>query len=748
MASITKKSAAISLLSLLLSPVYLFAARPAQAQSVDVRSLERGRAIERELSAGEIHTYQVFLEAGQYLRAVVTQLGIDVIVTVIGPDGQKISEVDSPNGANGPEPVALAAKATGPHHIEVRALNKDARPGRYDVKLEELLTAAVYSARLDAERAAEDAARNWLAANAIRLKTVEAGHGFADMLPLKKVVGTARIVSLGEATHGTREFFQLKHRMLEFLVNELGFNVFAIEATMPESFDINEYVLTGKGDPAKGLAGIYFWTWDTEEVLEMIRWMRRYNADPAHPRKVKFYGFDMQAAARAVKVTLAYLRKVDAQQAEIAERELGMLGNPYTEFQFAQLSTEKKSAALEAIKGALSSFDSRKQDYVKLSSPVEWDIARQHARIVEQNIEMQSAGQGGFAQPAIRDRSMAENIRWILDHEGGDAKAVVWAHNGHIATRNQNGMDWMGAHLRRMFGSAMVTFGFAFNQGSFQAIEMPFPSRTGLRSFDVGSASEGSLDSMLASAGLQVAAIDLRALPVDGAATKWFSEPRATRWIGAGYLERLAANFLAKEVVPKNYDGLLFVEKTSAARPLDQRESTSPQQRLAAPSNADFESGPPGEAPPDWRVSPKLKRYDFEVVTTEEQPHSGGRCAMISRSPGKHYGEIPGRFGQRVDATAFRGKKIRLRAAARADFSGKGNHSWVRLVVSRTTPGPQATAFDSLDKYPVTSAEWRIYEIVAEVPVDADSILYELVLVGDGKAWLDSVSVEVLGSDR
>jgi erythromycin esterase len=77
------------------------------------------------------------------------------------------------------------------------------------------------------------------------LDTVEAGRGFADMQALKGVIGKTRLVSLGEATHGTREFFQLKRRMLEFLVNEMGFNIFAIEATMPESFDINEYVMTG-----------------------------------------------------------------------------------------------------------------------------------------------------------------------------------------------------------------------------------------------------------------------------------------------------------------------------------------------------------------------------------------------------------------------------------------------------------------------------------------------------------------------
>src|SRR5437763_99183 len=110
-----------------------------------------------------------------------------------------------------------------------------------------------------------DQAAEWIRANAIRLSTAEDGHGFADMQALKPLIGNARIVSLGEATHGTREFFQLKHRMLEFLATEMGFTIFSIEANMPEAYRLNDYVLNGTGDPAELLRGMYFWTWNTEE---------------------------------------------------------------------------------------------------------------------------------------------------------------------------------------------------------------------------------------------------------------------------------------------------------------------------------------------------------------------------------------------------------------------------------------------------------------------------------------------------
>ena len=149
----------------------------------------------------------------------------------------------------------------------------------------------------------------WIAGHAIPLSTVEARHGFDDLQPLKKVVGDARIVALGEATHGSREFFQLKHRMLEFLATEMGFTIFSIEANMPEAYRLNDYVVRGEGDPAKLLKGMYFWTWDTEEVLDMIRWMREFNqSGKGH---VEFTGFDMQNISVAGPTVLDFAMMYD-----------------------------------------------------------------------------------------------------------------------------------------------------------------------------------------------------------------------------------------------------------------------------------------------------------------------------------------------------------------------------------------------------------------------------------------------------
>src|SRR5689334_5198890 len=190
-------------------------------------------------------------------------------------------------------------------------------------ELPAIVTGALAAIWLSAHVVAQDpSVVDWIRTNAVPLRTVEAGHGFADMQPLKKMIGNARIVSLGEATHGTREFFQLKHRMLEFLASEMGFTIFSIEANMPEAYRLNDYVLNGNGDPAKLIRGMYFWTWDTQEVLDMVLWMREFNK--SGKGRVQFTGFDMQTPNVAADIVQDFVNQHDTSYGESLRKAVGM----------------------------------------------------------------------------------------------------------------------------------------------------------------------------------------------------------------------------------------------------------------------------------------------------------------------------------------------------------------------------------------------------------------------------------------
>src|SRR5262245_49189470 len=134
----------------------------------------------------------------------------------------------------------------------------------------------------------------WLKANALPLTTAEPGSGVKDLEQLRPLIGDARVVSLGEATHGTREFFQLKHRVMEYCISQLGFTVIAFEAYFGATLAVNDYVLRGNGNARDAASSMGMGFWDTEEVAALIEWVRGWNL--THERKVKFYGFDMQSA--------------------------------------------------------------------------------------------------------------------------------------------------------------------------------------------------------------------------------------------------------------------------------------------------------------------------------------------------------------------------------------------------------------------------------------------------------------------
>ena len=228
-----------------------------------------------------------------------------------------------------------------------------------------------------------DAAAEWLRANAIPFETTEPGSGFEDLMPLKEIIGDARIVALGEATHGTHEFFQMKHRLIEFLVEEMGFNVFAIEANWPEANLVNDYVRTCEGDEAALLAGLYFWTWNTQEVLDMIRWMCAHNQDPGDAPEISFAGFDMQFQDKAIVNVTSYLGEIESPYAEAAINHYSciLLSNHTS---YPAMSDEERAACRSGLQEVLDHLVAERDAYKELSSPEEFAVAEQSARIVLQ----------------------------------------------------------------------------------------------------------------------------------------------------------------------------------------------------------------------------------------------------------------------------------------------------------------------------------------------------------------------------
>src|SRR5215813_6337153 len=196
----------------------------------------------------------------------------------------------------------------------------------------------------------------WLRANALPLASVEPGSPFHDLAPLRPMLSKARVISLGESTHGTREFFKLKQRLIEYCVAELGFTIIAFEANYGSMLAVNDYVLYGKGDIADVIApGVGFAIYDTEEVLALVEWVRGWNL--THARKVQFHGLDMQSSPPAALHLLAYLERVAPELAATSERALGPLGSQFTSFALSRHSAPVRERISAHIRSVIEAFE-------------------------------------------------------------------------------------------------------------------------------------------------------------------------------------------------------------------------------------------------------------------------------------------------------------------------------------------------------------------------------------------------------
>lgn len=410
----------------------------------------------------------------------------------------------------------------------------------------------------------------------------------AELSDLTTVIGSftdAAIVGLGEATHGTREFFHLKHRIIRYLVAEEGLRLVALESNFSETLAINDYITDGKGDPLDALEGIYFWTWDTEEVLGLIAWLRDFNKNRPSTDQVKFYGIDMQFTAGPAQALDDYLAEVDpdfrAQYADTLEM-LADMGLTDEEHQDERLSNADRFVTDLAHR-----FVERKSDYVSATSTEEHELAVQHHRTLEQALEAKYASRNDDEESRveIRDRAMAENASWVFDYEPHDAMAI-WAHNAHVRRgaletddddedrrigaeeENSDGIRVMGDYLAEEFGDDYFALGFNFAEGSFRAIASEDDDYE-VGEFQLGDSRDGSITKVLAGVDEPLYFLDIEDCLQDEMLRPIFMEKGEIRTAGAFYYGQDADEHYETVVVGDVYDGLIFVDDANSAVPIE-----------------------------------------------------------------------------------------------------------------------------------------------------------------------------------
>ncbi|MBI2214263.1 MAG: erythromycin esterase family protein [Acidobacteria bacterium] len=344
----------------------------------------------------------------------------------------------------------------------------------------------------------------------------------------------------------------MKHRILEFLVEEMGFTVFAIEANLPEADVVDEYVQWGEGSAATALSGMYFWTWDTDEVLDLIEWMREYNLRRGDRPAVHFRGFDAQYVNVAVPRVRDFVARVDATRAgEVRELYRCIDGKNYVTY--PSLSLAQQKACRESIGRAHALLEQNRSQYTAASSLEEYERHLRYARIV---VQAEAIWTGGAR---ARDAFMAENTIWLTDTVHAGKKVVLWAHNYHVAAHQPVAM---GYPLRQHYGSAMVVVGFAFDRGTFNARSWP-QGPPGPQT--IASSPPGAYEEFFATAGQPRFLLDLRRLPP--VAAQFLAQSRSIWSIGSVY-EELSPTRYYRWALPLGaaFDLIVYFETTTASR--------------------------------------------------------------------------------------------------------------------------------------------------------------------------------------
>ena len=298
--------------------------------------------------------------------------------------------------------------------------------------------------------------------------------GSVDLDPLLRRIGDARVVLLGEATHGTSEFYRMRERISRELIERRGFSFIAIEGDWPDAARVDHYIRHAGYPPSEWTAFARFpvWMWRNQEVREFIDWLRERNAGVEPRKRIAFHGLDLYSLNNSIRSVLEYLDDVDPPTARIARKRYGCLtpwqSDPAT-YGHATLTGTYQSCEREVVTMLIDLMDKRRA-YAEHDGERFLD-AMQNARLVA-NAERyyRTMYYGSRASWNLRDGHMFETLKTLLAFHGPASKAIIWAHNSHIGDSAATEMAARGeyniGHLcRQELGAAAYSIGFGTHHG-------------------------------------------------------------------------------------------------------------------------------------------------------------------------------------------------------------------------------------------------------------------------------------------
>ena len=399
-----------------------------------------------------------------------------------------------------------------------------------------------------------------------------------DLGSLLERIGDARIVLLGEATHGTSEFYRMRERISRELIVKKGFRFIAIEGDWPDAARVDHYVRHLEYPPSEWTAFARFptWMWRNNEVRDFVDWLRKHNAATKHEPRVAFHGLDLYSLYVSIRSVLNYLDQVDPDAAKVARQRYGCLtpwqGDPAT-YGHAALTGSYRTCEPYVVR-ALKELLEKRVAYAEHDGERFFD-AVQNARLVT-NAERyyRTMYYGSRASWNLRDEHMFTTLKNLLAFYGTASKAIVWAHNSHVGDSAATEMASRGEHnighlCRQEFGRSAYLVGFGTNSGTVAAAsdwDGPMEIKK------VQPALPKSYERLCHAAGHARFTLGLRNR-TDLTGAQGLGKPHLERAIGVIYRpETERASHYFQAILPRQFDEYIWFDDTHAVTPFDTAE--------------------------------------------------------------------------------------------------------------------------------------------------------------------------------
>lgn len=402
------------------------------------------------------------------------------------------------------------------------------------------------------------------------VQTTDPTESLADLAPLSRAA-QARVVGMGEGTHGTRQFFQMKHRIFRWLVEEHGVRVFAMESDVAEGIYLDRYVQTGEGDlEAIMLARMHYWPWYTEEVRDLIQWMADYNVGKPQQERLRYIGVDSATVGLQPDLLIEYLTQAAPDLLDVAEDAVGPLRVSMADAWglYADMSQDEYEQLREGLEALSDTLLGRRAELVAAGSEADFELHMYLLRnLLDSHAAMFMAYNAEWIDQSYhRERSLANNVLRLESLTEPGIRVALWAHNLHVvASPHGEGFPSMGSLLRETLGNDYQAIGFSWTHGEFMA---QAPGVGLMRHTHPLPPLAGSINELLHSANREQFILDLRLLPA-AELRDWLVQPRNFLQVGSVYWpEYPPSAYYDLTALLERFDVLIHINRSEASRPL------------------------------------------------------------------------------------------------------------------------------------------------------------------------------------